>query len=80
MGNWNSVKIEIAWKWKYDLKEDFLNYIFNIFDNGYEIGECFLMASLMYVKKLKSKLKSNWNYMKIEVTCKWKRDMIFFSV
>ena len=36
------------------------------------------MATLRYVDSLNSKLKSNWNYMKIEATWKWKRDMIFF--
>ena len=28
---------------------------------------------------LNSKLKSNWNYVKIEGTWKWKRDVIFFQ-
>ena len=50
--------------------------MFNIFnaDHSYEIDECLLVASLGHLSSLNTKLKSNWNYMKMKTWCQ------FFSI
>ena len=52
------------------------NYNFNVFITlpGQDIDECLLMSHLGQSCSLKLKHKSNWNYVKIESTWKWKYD------
>ena len=42
---------------------------------GHGIDNCLLMASLGHLGSLKSKGKSNWNYLEIETTWKWKYNL-----
>ena len=52
------------------------DFNFNVFMtlSGHSIGESPLMDRLGHGAGLKPKWKSNWNYMKIETTSKWKYD------
>ena len=42
---------------------------------GHCTGECLFMARRSHLGCLKSKLRSNWNYLKIKTTWKWKYDL-----
>ena len=42
---------------------------------GHDIDECLFMARLSHLGSLKSKQKSNWDYLEIETRWKWQYDL-----